>query len=604
MNLYESRLNYLERLSGKLQQRIEFLKKKSNKFSYRRLWIFLSGLIFTIVAFSADSTYGWIILALSLLSFGITVHFHNRLLHSLKRITYYKKIQLENTARMKVDWKNIPDPVLNKIPAESSVFKDLDITGSRSLHHLTDSTVSFEGSVMLAELLSRFSPDVKKIEKNQKIIKELSAMKRFRDKFILKARLISKQPLNGKNIRDWLKNVKHTSVPEYLVSVSFILILSYAALFILYSIGITGSIWFAVFLMYLFFYGKYQKKVSAVFEESSLLSEHVRKFSLLIRFMEKFPLSGCKGTEDFLFMFRSKGDGASDELKKFDRLISLVLLRENPVYRIILNLAFPFDFYLCRKLLKLISDIEHKIPQWLDKFNELECLISVANFSYLNPDYSYPEFDTESNYRFEVKDCGHPLIERSVKICNDFSFTKKGETVIITGSNMSGKSTFLKTLGINLCLANAGAPVNSKSFLTSVYNLFTCIKVNDSVTDGISYFYAEVKRLSELMDDIRNSGERKIFFLIDEIFKGTNNRERLTGSREFIKYLSGQNCAGFITTHDLELVNISDEINTVSNYHFREEISGDKMIFDYKIHKGPCPTTNALKIMEIAGLPV
>ncbi|MFZ1323415.1 MAG: hypothetical protein WAT71_17825 [Ignavibacteria bacterium] len=604
MNLYESRLNYLEKLSGKLGNKIEYLKKKSNKFSFNRLWIFLTGLVLSVIAFNIDQTAGWIITSVSVLTFGITVHLHNRLLHTVKRITYFRILQNENIFRMKLDWKGIPDNVSGIIPDESSTFKDLDIMGKRSLHQLIDNSVSYEGSSLLAKLLSQFSPDLNRIGRNQKIIKELSEMKRFREKFILKARLISVKPLNGTTILKWLKKTEHSTIPDFVIPVSVIFILSYVILFGLYIAGILGSVWFAVFLMYLIFYGKYQKPASSVFEESALLGDHIRKFSVLIQLAGKYNMKNFPELEKFLYFFREEKEGAADELKKLDKLLSLIRLRDNPIYRIIFNALIPYDFIVCKKILTLISDIEHKLPDWLDRFYELECLISVSNFSYLNPDYNYPEFDRDREFKFEIKECGHPLLPRSQKICNDFKFLKESETVIITGSNMSGKSTFLKTVGINQCLANAGAPVNAVSFKTSVYDLFTCIKVNDSVADGISYFYAEVKRLKELIDEIKNSESKVKFFLIDEIFKGTNNRERLHGSREFIKYLSKQNCTGFITTHDLELVNISNEIDSVVNYHFREEILNNEMIFDYKIHNGPCPTTNALKIMEIAGLPV
>jgi DNA mismatch repair ATPase MutS len=168
---------------------------------------------------------------------------------------------------------------------------------------------------------------------------------------------------------------------------------------------------------------------------------------------------------------------------------------------------------------------------------------------------------------------------------------------------MSGKSTFVKTLGINLSLAYAGSVVNADNLKISLFRLFTCIKVSDSVTDGISYFYAEVKRLKALLDEMENS-EHPVLFLIDEIFRGTNNIERLKGSSAFIKKLAETNALGAIATHDLELVKLADKILSVKNYHFKEEIKNGKMIFDYKLNNGPCPTTNALKIMKLEGLPV
>src|SRR6185503_17487900 len=186
------------------------------------------------------------------------------------------------------------------------------------------------------------------------------------------------------------------------------------------------------------------------------------------------------------------------------------------------------------------------------------------------------------------------------KICNDVAMDEQLRTVILTGSNMAGKSTFLRTVGVNLCLAYAGAPVNADRLQTSLFRLFTCIKVSDSVQDGLSYFYAEVKRLKQLLTAAEKQNDLPVMFLIDEIFRGTNNRERHIGSHAFIRALSGcSNAVGLIATHDLELTKLADEIPGIANFHFREEVGAGRMVFDYRLHPGPCPTTNALKIMQL-----
>jgi DNA mismatch repair ATPase MutS len=168
---------------------------------------------------------------------------------------------------------------------------------------------------------------------------------------------------------------------------------------------------------------------------------------------------------------------------------------------------------------------------------------------------------------------------------------------------MSGKSTFIRTLGVNISLAYAGSVVNADYLELSLFDLFSCIKVNDSLQESISFFYAEVKRLKALLDEIDKS-QYPVLFLIDEIFRGTNNIERFKGSSMYIKKLVGTNAIGAVATHDLELVKLSGESVKVNNYHFKEEIINGEMVFDYKINPGPCPTTNALKIMKLAGLPV
>ena len=169
---------------------------------------------------------------------------------------------------------------------------------------------------------------------------------------------------------------------------------------------------------------------------------------------------------------------------------------------------------------------------------------------------------------------------------------------------MSGKSTFLRTMGVNLCLAYAGAPVNASAFQTIPLRLCTCIKVSDSVTDGISYFYAEVRRLKMLLRALEADESIPLCFLIDEIFRGTNNRERLIGSRAYIHALTRGHGVGALSTHDLELVTLAETIPQIHNYHFREDVQAGRMVFDYHLRSGPCPTTNALTIMRMEGLPV
>src|SRR6185295_4995758 len=159
-------------------------------------------------------------------------------------------------------------------------------------------------------------------------------------------------------------------------------------------------------------------------------------------------------------------------------------------------------------------EIAQLLPRWLDAWHELEALNSLANFAYLNPDYAFPRIASDAN-RFAAHSLGHPLLKPEMKVCNDFELDQEQRIVILTGSNMAGKSTFLRTVGVNLCLAYAGAPVNADRLQTSLFRLFTCIKVSDSVQDGLSYFYAEVKRLKQLLTAAEKRNDMPVMFLID-----------------------------------------------------------------------------------------
>ncbi len=265
--------------------------------------------------------------------------------------------------------------------------------------------------------------------------------------------------------------------------------------------------------------------------------------------------------------------------------------------------ALPWDLFVVHALNRSRLALAARLPEWLDVWYELEALCSLATFGYLNPKTVFPTW-SGGDPLFEAQDLGHPLIPAGERVSNDFVLHQPGELALITGSNMSGKSTFLRTVGINLCLAYAGGTVCARSFRVAPLRLFTCIRITDSLADGISYFYAEVKCLKALLDALEQDHAYPVIFLIDEIFRGTNNRERLIGSRSYIRALVGKKGAGVLSTHDLELVRLADEMPAITNYHFAETITDGRMTFDYTLRPGPSPTTNALTIMQMEGLPV
>ena len=348
--------------------------------------------------------------------------------------------------------------------------------------------------------------------------------------------------------------------------------------------------------------------LSGLLKDAVIIAEELRKFKAVLLYLEKYRYGHCEKLRTQCQVFWQSRSSPSVLLKRVAVLNTLVGLRMNPVNRVALNIGLPYDFLV----IKLMDGFKKKLvlvlTDWLTALAELEALSSLANYAYLNPHTTFPKLldysPGLSGKVFCVEDMGHPLLPDDLKKRNDFHFARSGEVALITGSNMSGKSTFIKTIGVNLCLAYAGGPVDATSFETPIFRLFTCIKINDSIADGFSLFYAEVKRLKSLLNALRCPNERPLLFLIDEIFKGTNNRERLIGGRSYVRALAGQNGLGFIATHDLELTNLAHSIQQLANYHFREDVQNGRMVFDYRIRSGPCPTTNALKIMEMEGLPI
>lgn len=363
---------------------------------------------------------------------------------------------------------------------------------------------------------------------------------------------------------------------------------------------------------------------SDMFTEATDLQGQLTRLSRIFRQFEGYSYRSTPLLRELCEPFLDPQNRPSQHLRKVDRIVNATGIRGNPLIWVLLNVLVPWDIFFAYLLSRYRHELAQSLPTWLDRWFTVEALLSLANLGYLNPHYTMPIIGADSApcadestgaepksgavFAFEARQLGHPLLvdveAEHAKVSNDFTFAQLGDVALLTGSNMSGKSTFLKAMGVNLALAFAGSPVDAQVLRTPLYRIFTSIKVTDSVTDGISYFYAEVRRLKALLIELEDPESLPLFFCIDEIFRGTNNRERLIGSRSLIKELSGKHGVGAISTHDLELVKLADEAPQIENFHFRDDVQDGEMIFDYTIRSGPCPTTNALKIMALAGLPV
>jgi DNA mismatch repair ATPase MutS len=234
----------------------------------------------------------------------------------------------------------------------------------------------------------------------------------------------------------------------------------------------------------------------------------------------------------------------------------------------------------------------------VDTAAELEGLASLAIIHFDHPEWAMPEI-VPDNAGIVAVNMGHPLLVNS--ICNDISIDKHAGILLITGSNMSGKSTLLRTVGINLVLAYAGAPVCARQFRCSLLRIYTCMRVSDNLGKNISSFYAELLRIKQIVSASQTEG--KIFFLLDEIFKGTNSQDRHTGAKVLIRQLSKVGAMGMVSTHDQELGDHESELG-IRNYHFREYYKNDEIYFDYKLRSGISTTRNAMYLIKMAGIDV
>ncbi len=615
MNNKQERIQLLEAQVARLQRHIDVQTPRSNVYSWSRVAIFFVGIALAVIfAILIVWWVGVIVFVLSMLCFGIVAHYHGLIDHSIARHTLWMHIKAAHLARMKLDWDHIPEVAYEPPVVDHPFEVDLDITGPRSIHRLINTGISREGSVRLRDWLLETSPDLATIQQRQELVHELGSMTRFRDRLILNSLLASggkSEQLEGGRLLQWLSRQDPPSTLRPLLWISAALNLVTILLFIASLFISMPTLWiYTLVASALLFFGTGDKR-GDIFEDATFLRYGFGTLSRIFSYIETYPYHGHPRLGELCAPFYQQQEtGPTALLKGTARISSASTLKNNGIAWILVNAFVPWDLYCANKLLSYKAQLQERLPVWLDTWFELEALCSLASFAYLNPEYIMPEIATDQQQAstqptiFNASELGHPLIPVEKKVTNSFTMDALGEVVIVTGSNMAGKSTFLRTLGVNLCLAYAGGPVNALSFETSLFRLFTCLRVTDSVTDGYSYFYAEVRRLHALLEALDQPEQLPLFFLVDEIFKGTNNRERLIGSRSFVKALVGRNCVGLISTHDLELVKLAETVPQVRNNHFREEVIEGHMAFDYILRDGPCPTTNALKIMAMEGLPI
>jgi hypothetical protein len=611
---YEQRLRALRRQIERLDRCQAELEEDARRVVRWRLVSFALLLGGSAAALLALGQTAFVVVGLTLLFvFFYWVWRHRKIESSALRLRILQQIKRDQAARMLLDWDHIPpaEPLDERF--EHPYGLDLDIVGERSLQRVIDLSITKEGSDRLRRWLLAFEPDLEALPARQNLVRELIHLPVLSTRLTLSALIAaghdgSETPSrwSSAQLLDWVNLKSDTGTLRaaligllILALLNFFLLIAYLQDWIPPLFLITWFIYGAVTISQM-------RHVAPVFQESASISDNLRQLEAVFSSLKSRSFAKYPHLQSFTGPLRKEGQSLEEMLSRTNRLLAAAGLRYNPFAAFLINALFPLDVLVAYRLEGLKQELSGILPGWLAMWHDLEALGSLANFAYLYPAAAFAEISSvnKAGSPFSGRGLGHPLIKEEDRVCNDFTMDRLGSLVMITGSNMAGKSTFLRTLGMNACLALSGAPVLARSLSLIPMRVFASITVTDSVTDGFSFFYAEVRRLKMLLDALQDPQAAPLFFLIDEIFRGTNNRERLIGSSSFVNALIGENGCGAIATHDLDLVVLAQDNTFVSNYHFRDDVRNGRMEFDYKIHPGPCPTTNALRIMELAGLPV
>jgi hypothetical protein len=579
------------------------LEKKEEKLliilSVLRFITFIGGFILIWIAFSANITAGII------LSLVIIVLF----LSLLKLFSDFseRKEFLGNLALINENESDALSGDLSSFDEGDSYVDirhdfsfDVDLFGPASLFQYLNRTVTGYGRDILAGWLAdpfRLSED---LIPRQEAVKELASKVMWRQEFMARG---MKTPLEKKEISgllSWMEEKAFINTSPFKKFLIILLPLAAVASLLLLIDGILPYPVFAfIFLGNLLYIATGLKSINGI---HNALSKKYIFLSSMNGLLKKFEsesfaspvLNGIK------MNISGEIDSAAVSVRKLGRLIQAFDTRNNQLVGVFLNGLLLWDYQSISRLEKWKSDYMSRFPLWLEMIGEVDAYISLGNYSYNNPDFVFPAISDDHNV-FSAKSLGHQLIDESKRICNDFSLGKHGTVCIISGANMAGKSTFLRTIAVNYIVGMIGAPVCAEEMNFIPGKLFTSMRTVDSLSGNESYFYAELRRLSKLKCRIA-SGEQ-VFFILDEILKGTNSTDKSTGSRLFLQRIIESAGTGLLATHDTSLGKLETEHpGAVINKCFEIEIDGENIRFDYKLRDGITQKMNAVFLMKQMGI--
>ena len=589
--------HYTERLSltkGQLQQ----VKKQIFRISMLRLTLFIAG-VAGIYFFFSQTPLLIVCICLTFLPLFILVKIHNRFFIRKEWLETQARIIQEELQALSGDYSSFEDGKEYVNPEHPYSF-DLDIFGRRSLFQSINRTCTFFGKDRLAKWLQNHLHEKTSIEKRQEMVREISEHTLFREQFRVAGLVHHGQSSDAEKIQAWSQSPAQYLHAGWVKAFIWGVPVINSLLLITSLIGWTSfsclGLSFGIFLVLSFgvikratyiqeTYGKQLKSLNGYARLIALAKAEDWKSAGMLELMERFNLNG-----------QSPVQALQQLSKELDRLD----LRNNQFLYVLLEGSIFFQLQEIVRIERWKVRYGQHISEWLETVGELDALCSLGTFAYNHPQYTYPEL-TEKPFCFLATQMGHPLMPASQCVKNDATIPSRPFFLIITGANMAGKSTYLRTIGVNYLLACVGAPVCCERLKLHPNQLITSLRTSDSLSDNESYFFAELKRLKRIID-LLNQGQQ-LFIILDEILKGTNSMDKQKGSFDLIRQFMQLKANGIIATHDLLLGSLIKQFpEEIRNYCFEADIKENELTFSYKLREGVAQNMNACFLMKKMGI--
>ncbi|GHA70170.1 MutS-related protein [Pontibacter akesuensis] len=575
---------------------------KSSAVSWLRVALFVTGAALAFYFFKVDNnTAGALTILGFYILFVLVMRWHSRLDFKRQQLRLLGLVNGQEVERLQGRLNQF-DGGKEFIDDHHPYTSDLDIFGHSSLFQLLNRSVTSIGKYKLAVWL-RQAAAPQEVWQRQEAAAELASPARldWLQAFLALPMHYKHNAESAKGFINWFKQADFFRQNSWLKPLVFILPILTLAAIAAWFYGFSG--WIAVGFLLLQFILAYRftKARDDYYEQSMGIHEAMQSYTRQLQHIEQeqFTAPKLQGLHQQLV---SGGVSASTSLRKLSGIIDYFSYRLSTLMAFFLNTILMWDFVWMYRLEDWKEQHLEKLEHTLEVLAELEALASIAAFQHAHPGYAVPQL-SEEPFLYEAAAMAHPLIFSVNPVANDFGMQGTGHTIVITGSNMSGKTTFLRTVGINMVLALMGAPACAARLEVAPAQIYTAMRTADNLSENTSSFYAELKRLRVLLE-LTEQGQ-PVFYLLDEILKGTNSRDRHLGAMSLIRQLHKRNASGLISTHDLELGAMEQELpGSVENFSFNSDITGDEIRFDYKLTTGICRSFNASKLMQLMGIEI
>jgi ABC-type polar amino acid transport system ATPase subunit len=485
------------------------------------------------------------------------------------------------------------------LPALHSYAYDLDIFGRASLFQFISRTTTQQGSSTLAHWLLQPATE-NEILQRQEAAKELAGLPEWSQHFEAHGKTRTITIATQQKIEQWLADKDdYFAKPIWKIIRWIGPVISLTVLGLYIADVIEYKVFFLCVFVIFLITGFITRKATPAYHTLGKIAPEIAALSALAKHIEEqsFQSGWLQQRQQF---FTKENANASVVIKSLNGILSRLDYRLNPVAFIPLNIFLYWDLQQMLSFEKWKKNNAANVQEWFTAVGEMEAINSLAILHFNHPHWAFPQIKKEHGY-FEVNELGHPLIAAAKVVRSSFGTSGEGKVAIITGSNMAGKSTFLRSVGLSLVMGQAGAPVNAKQAAFSPMKVMSTMRISDNLEESTSTFYAELKKLKDIIDAVNR--HEKVYLLLDEILRGTNSLDRHTGSKALIKQLIQHQASGIIATHDLALAELIKEYpQSIANYHFDVQVAGEELYFDYKLKEGICQSLNASVLMKKIGI--